>query len=112
MIARRRFSASCAEAAVLDEQRLLLERVADDPHHVRSLERLGDEVVRAFLHRVDRGLDRAVRGHQHDLGLWRDGLGRAQQIHARRVGHHQVGEQHADAMLAQRVEPGRAIGRR
>ena len=92
------------EAAVLDEQRLLLERVADDPHDVRALERLGDEVVRAFLHRVDRGLDRAVRGHQHDLGLGRDRLGGAQQVHAGRLRHHQIGEQHADAVLAQEVE--------
>ena len=99
------------EAAVLDEQRLLLERVAHDPDDVRALERLGDEVVRAFLHRVDGGLDGAVRGHQHDLGLGRDRLRRAEQVHAARLRHHQVGEQHADAMLAQEVEARVAVGR-
>ena len=99
------------EAAVLDEQRLLLERVLDDPHHVRALERLGDEVVRAFLHRIDRGLDRAVRGHQHDLGLRRDRLRRAQQVHAGGLRHHEIGEQHADAVLAEDIEAGRPIGR-
>jgi hypothetical protein len=79
---------------------------------VRALERLGDEVVRALLHRVDRGLDRPVGRHQHDLGLGRERLARAQQIHAGGLRHHQIGEQDVDAVLAQQIEAGVAVGRR
>src|SRR5690606_32920010 len=48
------------EGAVLDHEGLLLEGVLDDADHVGALEGLGDEVVGALLHGLDRGLDGAV----------------------------------------------------
>ena len=57
-----------------------------------DVDRLGQVVVGAFLHRLDRGLDRALRRQQQrgDVGALR--LQRAQQrqpVHAR---HHQIGD--------------------
>ena len=93
-----------AQRAVLLHQRPLLERLADDAHQVGALERLGHEVVGALLHRLDRVLDRAVGGHQHHLGLGRDALARAQQVHARHPRHHQVGQQHRDRLAPDDVQ--------
>ncbi len=91
----------CLERAIFDQKRLFVEGILDDSNDMRPFERLGDKVVRALFHREHSGLHRAVRGHQHNLGLRRHGLGCLEQIHARGLRHHQVGEQHAHAMLAQ-----------
>ena len=83
-----------AQRPVLLHQRALLDRLADDPHQVGALDRLGHEIVGALLHRLDRVFDRPVGGHQHRLGLGRHALARAKQVHARHPRHHQVGQQH------------------
>jgi len=43
--------------------------LGDALEHGMPLERLGEEVVGAVLHRGDGGLDGAVGGHQHHFGL-------------------------------------------
>ena len=93
-----------AQRAVLLHQRPLLQRLADDAHQVRALDRLGHEIVGALLHRLDRVLDGAVGGHQDRLGLGRDALARAQQVHPRHPRHHQVGQQHRDRLAADDVQ--------
>ena len=57
-----------AQALVLGDDRALLERLVDEGAKLGGRERLGDEVVGAALHRVDRRLERRVRGHHDDLG--------------------------------------------
>jgi len=86
------------EGAVLDEERLLVERVLDDADDVRTLERLGDEVVGAFLHRLDGGLDGAVGGHQHHLALGGDGARGLEEVHPAHARHHEIGEEHRDTV--------------
>ncbi len=74
---------SCLSERFSHEQRLPLGRLAhalDDRH---ALERLLDEVVGALAHRLHGGLDRAVGGHHHELGVGRDLLQRAQQLERR-----------------------------
>ena len=55
------------QVAVLGAQPLVLERAADDDEQLVDLERLLQVVERAELHRLDRALDRGVRGHHQDL---------------------------------------------
>ena len=52
---------------------------------VMPLERLLDEVVGPLAHRADGGLDRAVRGHQHDLDVGGDLLDGAEELEPRRA---------------------------
>ena len=93
-----------AQRAVLGDQRLALGGFAhrlDDRH---ALERLLDEVVRAFAHRLNRGLDRAVRGHQHDFDVRRQLFHRAEELDAVRARHHQVRQHDLDAMSSHELE--------
>ena len=83
------------EDLVLRDDVALLERLADQlPQLVRG-ERLRDEVVGAALHRVDRHVEGAVRGHHDDLGARRALLDERQEIHPAAVRHHQVREHDA-----------------
>ena len=104
---------SCRSDAVLFDERLALGRLAhalDDRH---ALERLFDEVVGALAHRLHRGLDRAVRGHHHDLGVGRDLLhARASSSRPLVPGIIRVGQHHLHAVRAHELERGLgAVGR-
>jgi hypothetical protein len=99
---RERFSVTrlCALGGLL--------HALDDVH---ALERLLDEVVRAFAHRLHGRLDGAVGGHHHDLGVGRGLLERAEQLLAAGAGHHQIGEHHLHAVSAREIEGGlRVVG--
>ena len=63
-----------AQAAVLVHQAPPLQRVADDDQHFVVLERLGDVVERAVLHRRDRALDRRVGRDDEDRQVFVDPL--------------------------------------
>ena len=54
------------EQQVLGDDPPLLERAADEQQEVVGIHRLGEEVHRPFLHRRDRVLDAAIRGHDDD----------------------------------------------
>ena len=62
-----------------------------------DVDRLGQVVVGAFLHRLDRGLDGALRGEQQrrDVGALR--LERAQQPETVEPRHHQIGRSRSQA---------------
>ena len=92
------------ERAVLRDEPLLLRRLPDALHDGHPLERLLDEVVCALAHRAHGGLDRAVRGHEDHLDVGRELLHGAQELEARRAGHHQIGEQDVDAVGAHDLE--------
>ena len=61
------FVALAQQVAVLRAQALVIERPVDHDEQLVDLERLLQVVERAELHRLDRALDRGVRGHQQDL---------------------------------------------
>ena len=79
-----------AQRAVLGDQPPLLQRVAEDDQHLVVLERLGDVVERAALHRRDRALDRREgRDHQHRQVVV-DFLELVERRDAVHAGHHDV----------------------
>jgi hypothetical protein len=62
-----------AQREVVLDQRALLQGAADHRVDLVDLERLGQVVVRALLHRGDRGVGGRERGDQDDLGSIGDG---------------------------------------
>jgi len=80
--------------------------VLDRDQELVARERLLDEVMRAALGRLDRGVDRRVARHHDDdrLGLGRPELG--QDLEARLARHHDVQEDHVDVVLDELGEPG------
>ena len=97
------------QRAVLGDQPPLRQRVAQDDQHLVVLERLGDVVEGAALHRRDGVLDRGERGdHQHrqvvvDL---LDLVERRDAVHARQ---HDVDDRRVERHRARELEP---LGRR
>jgi hypothetical protein len=61
--------------------------------HLLDLERLEQVVVRALLHRLDRGLDRSESGHQHGQHAEPLGLDPLEQLQARDPRHLEIGDQ-------------------
>jgi hypothetical protein len=92
------------QLAVFGDEGVLVERLLDGGDDRRALERLGDEVVGAELHRGDRVLDGAVGGHHQDLDLGRDRLRGLEQVLAGHAGHAQVGDHHLHRVQAQHLE--------
>ena len=107
---------------VLGAEPLVLERAPDDDEQLVDLERLLQVVERPELHRLDRALDRGVRGHHHDLRpvLARSGapapaVGRradvfANQIEPALLRHHVVDDEDVEGALAE--QPLRLTGAR
>ena len=75
---------------VLGHDAALLERARDEQQQVIGIDRLGEEVERAFLHRGHRVLDAAVRGHHDDRQVGVDLLRRAQHAEAVAVRQPQI----------------------
>ncbi|MEZ4427957.1 MAG: hypothetical protein R3A51_09760 [Nannocystaceae bacterium] len=106
-----RLVAAAAGRSWFGDERVTIEALADGRDDRGALERLGDEVVGAELHGRDRVLDGAVGGHDDDLDLGGDGLGRLEQILARHARHAQVGDHHVHRVVAEDLE-GRLPARR
>ena len=84
--------------------------LADDRSELRLIERLGHVVERAQLQRLDRGVDRPVRGdhdHWHVGKTLADGL---EHLHPIELRHAQVGDQNIDVMLCHGLEHGLPVG--
>ena len=77
---------------VLGRQAPLRERALDHQQQMIGIDRLGEEVERAFLHRRDGVLDAAERGHDDDRQLGIELLRRAQHAEAVAVGQPQIGQ--------------------
>ena len=90
-----------AELLVFQHQPPLVDRLLHALEHRVPLERLGEEVIGAVLHRRDRRLHRPVRGHQDHFRVGRDGAHGAQQLLPAHGRHHQIGEHHVDGLRAQ-----------
>ena len=75
----------------------LRERALDHQQQMIRIDRLGQEVERAFLHRGDRVLDAAERRHDDDRQLGIELLRRAQHAEAVALGQPQVRQHDARA---------------
>ena len=67
-----------------------------------GIDRLGEEVERAFLHRRDGVLDAAERGHHDDRQLGIELLGGAQHAETVALGQPQIGQHDAGTRALQR----------
>src|SRR5262245_36898018 len=85
-----------AQPPVLERERLLLERLLDHQPDLVDLERLGQVVVGAFLHRGDRGLGGGEGGDHDDHRLGRDLVREAQHVEPRAAGHLDVRDDHVE----------------
>ena len=72
-------------------------------------ERLGDVVVGAGLHRLDRIFNGRVRGHQDYEGVGRAPLDLAQQFETAHLGHLVVGQNEIELRLGQQRDRLRAV---
>ena len=89
-----------AQDQVLGRQPPLRERALHHQQQMIGIDRLGEEVERAFLHRRDRVLDAAERGHHDDRQLRIDVLRRAQHAEAVAFGQPQIGQHDAGWLAA------------
>ena len=67
-----------------------------------GIDRLGEEVQRALLHRLDGVLDAAVGGHDDHRQLGVDFLGGPQHAHAVALGQPQIGQHERGLGIAER----------
>src|SRR5207253_3236754 len=98
------------EGAVFLDQLAMLERLANDPDQLGALERLGQEVDGAILHRLDGFLDRAERRQQDHVHVGRHGLDLPQELEPGETGHLEVRQHEVDAAGAEPLEGGGAVG--
>jgi len=96
--------------AVLLDQVTALEGLADDAQQLRPLERLGEEVVGAILHRLYGFLDGAEGGEEDHVDVGRDRLRGVQDLDAGQPRHLEIGQDEIDAAALQALERGVAIG--
>ena len=92
-----------ARPAVLEQERLALpraplDRARDEKAEKVRLDRLGDEVLGAALHRVHGGLDRAERGHHDHRKGGVEGSRRVEDGEPVRAGEAPVGQDEIDRL--------------
>ena len=108
MISPKRLACACRfwrSARFSATSRRCATRVAQDDQHLVVLERLGDVVERAALHRRDRVLDRRERGdHQHRQVVV-DLLQLVERGDAVHAGHHHVDDGGVEGHRAGQLEP-------
>ena len=100
-----------AEVEVLVPEPFPLERVANDQVDFVELERLGDVVVGAEFHRLDRRLRRRDRGDDDDGGVGGDLLGGAEYLHPVHLRHSEIRDDDIHGLAVERLD-GRLAARR
>ena len=100
-----------AQHAILGDQAALREGVAHDGEHFVVLERLGDVVKRATLHRRDGALDRRERGNHQHRQVVVDLLQLVERGHAVHARHHDVDDRGVEGARAGELEALGGIGR-
>ena len=100
-----------AQEGDLAERLRLLRRLRDEQLDPRHLDRLGEEVVRAFLHRRHRRVDRPLPGEQDDRGEGHLLGERPQELEPVHPGHDEVADHHRGLGHARLVERLGAVGR-
>jgi len=87
---------------------LRLQRLRDQQEEALGVDRFGEVIVGATLHRVDRRLDRAVAGEEHHGRRQASGLDGLDQLHAAEARHLEVRDHERDGPgleVAERLEP-------
>ncbi len=92
------------QVAVLVEQTPPLHRVADDDQHLVVLERLGDVVEGAGLHRRDRAFDGRIGGDDDDVEVLVDPLQFVERRDAVQPWHHDVDDGGVEGKRARHFE--------
>ena len=100
-----------AEVIELVPQALHFQRLLDLDLHLLDLERLLHVVEGAGLHRLDRGVDRAERGHQDHRGGRVHRPRRAQHVHAVAAAHLEVAQHDVEVAVVQTLDRGVAVRR-
>ena len=101
------------ELPILLLQPLALERVGDGEPQLVELERLGDVVIRAELHRLHRRLGRSEGGHDEHHRSRRVLLRGAQNGEAVHLPHAEVGDDQVERVALERLDGGfAAVGQR
>ena len=95
------------EQEVLGRQPPLRQRPLDEQQQVIGIDRLGEKVERAFLHRRDGVLDVAECGHHDDRQLGVQVLRGAQHAKTIAIGQPEIGEDHG---RAHRLKRGHRLG--
>ena len=93
------------EGDVLGHQPPALDGVVEDDQHLVVLERLGDVVERALLHRADRRLHRGERRHHDHRQLVVDRPHRVEDLQPVHLRHHHVGDDGVERRRARQFEP-------
>ena len=96
------------ERLVLVPEALALQRVREDELDLVHLERLGDVVVRAELHRLHRRLGGRERGDDHHDGLGRVLLRRPEHREAVHLPHPEVGDDQVEHLTREGLDRLRA----
>ncbi len=101
-----------AQLPVLGLDLARMERTHEDRLQLLEVERLGDVIVRAALHRLHGDLLGAVGGHENRHGRTRNRLRLAQHVEPFRAAHQpQVGQQHVDRLRLEHVHRRGNVGR-
>src|SRR5207247_944660 len=96
--------------AVLTGQASRLERATDDHDDLLHPERLGQVVIRAGAHRLDRGLDAGERREDHDRQLRLDGAQALEDREPIEVGHAEVDERQVEGLALRQAHARFAAG--
>ena len=94
-----RIHALAQKFVFLDQANFLRHAPQEQPQLFQRRKRLGDVVVGAKLHGLHRGFDRAVSGHERNLGARQKLFYLLQKLQPRHVRHHHVGQHHVDGLL-------------
>ncbi len=92
----------------LDQTNFLRHPAQEQPEFFERREGLGDVVVSAKFHGLNRGLNGPVSGHKRDFGTGQKFLRPLEEFEARHVGHHHVTEDHMNRLLFEQCQSGLA----
>ena len=96
-----------AEVEILfDEANLVGHAAEEEAKFIERSKGLGDVIVGAELHGLDRGFDRSVAGHDGDFEAGMSALGLLQEFDAGHAGHDHVGKDHVYGLFVEQGESG------
>ena len=100
-----------AQPLVLATQPMVVERAPHGHGDLGQLEGLRQVVIRALTHGLDRGFQRAERGHQDDARRGPAPPGGGEHLEPADLIHHQIGDDHVEFLGGERIQRGLAAGR-
>ena len=96
------FTRIVGESPAMQSLRALLQRAVHDIHEAPQIERLFEDVARAQAARLLEHVRSAMRGHEDDLGVGRDGADPAEQTEV--AGIRQLQIEHHERDIVRRIE--------